>query len=419
MTRGLLLLTLLMLSGTAFGQTDTGNLDVYLQKAIDDLPERGGKDFQKPANQQLQQWERAVELVLSGKIAKARKTADSFDYNLIRFTDTTLAKDKPFLLLKARKPVQNHWGIYVFNPDPCRDQLVIQCPHPKYDLNTGDQGVYCFKRLSANALFLSGTHRCNQNDTSACSGKTSVCNGSNAPYPTSDMAHNARTPFQRATAVINDKTFESVFLQFHGFGQDPGDPFLIMSNGTRQKPANDYLVQIQTELKQIDTALTYKIAHQDTSWNRLIGFTNVQGRLINGSNEPCSQGAVSGNGRFLHLEQEKSRLREDSAKWYKIYQALANVFTCSKPSTIQEPRHEDSSIKVFPNPTNGEIHLSTKQVEVLKLFDKNGQLVKKLSGNLKEKPMLNLHHLPPGIYFLQIELRDSLVTKKVVKLDKQ
>lgn len=416
MFRNLLLITLLITSSVAKSQTDTGNLDTYLQQAIDDMPGRGGQDFQLPSSQALEQWERAMNQLLSGRIGEARSTADSFSYNVIRYTDTTLQPHQTFLMLKAQTPVQNHWGIYVFNPDPCRKKLVIQSPHPKYDLNTGDQGVYCFKRLSAKALFLSGTHRCNQDDTAACSGTTSVCTGSKAPYPTSDMAHNVETPFQRATSLLNTWEPELVFVQLHGFGQDPDDPFVIMSNGTRETPDNDYLADLETELKQIDTALTFKIAHKDTAWDRLIGFTNVQGRLINGSNTPCTQDAFSSDGRFLHIEQEKSRLREDSNRWYKMYQALSNVFECDQTSTRPKIKRAASSVTIYPNPTSGKIYLRNEQVQAIKVFDNHGQMVKSLDSKFNGKPSFHLNDLPAGLYFLQISLPNSLAMGKLMKI---
>ncbi|MCP4808669.1 MAG: hypothetical protein GY884_25290 [Proteobacteria bacterium] len=45
---------------------------------------------------------------------------------------------------------------------------------------------------------------------------------------------------------------------------------------------------------------------------RKCGTTNVQGRQLNGSKEPCEEAAETASGRFLHLEQS-SVVRQDLA----------------------------------------------------------------------------------------------------------
>lgn len=205
-------------------------------------------------------------------------------------------------------------------------------------------------------------------------------------------------------------------MQLHGFGKDLGDLFLIMSNGTQETPKDDYLAEMQTELKQIDTTLTYKIAHKNTALDRLIGFTNVQGRLINGSNAPCTQNAVSNDSRFLHIEQEKSHSREDSTRWYKMYKAFSNVFECDQTSTRSKIKRAAWLIKIYPNPTSGKVYLTHEQVQAIKVFDQDGQLVKNFDANLSAKEFLDLNDLAAGFYFLRIKLPNSLAVEKVVKI---
>ena len=99
-----------------------------------------------------------------------------------------------------------------------------------------------------------------------------------------------------------------------------------MSNGTDQTPENDYASLIRDALLEEDASLTFKIAHIDTDWTRLRGFTNTQGRFINSSPDPCGTSATETSGRFIHIEQARPKLRQDASGWAKMSNALGNVF---------------------------------------------------------------------------------------------
>ena len=120
----------------------------------------------------------------------------------------------------------------------------------------------------------------------------------------------------------------SIFIQLHGFTKVGSDPDVIMSNGVQNdQPPIDYLDALRTNLLSEDASLTFKIAHLDLAWDRLLGTTNTQGRFINGSGDPCETSAVDNTGRFLHLEQAKPKLREFSMDWPKMANAIAATFT--------------------------------------------------------------------------------------------
>ncbi|MBI2417343.1 MAG: hypothetical protein HYV28_05465 [Ignavibacteriales bacterium] len=172
---------------------------------------------------------------------------------------------------------------------------------------------------------LSGTHRCNNSDSTQCDGTTTACDGG-LKYKISDQAHNVSTTFQRATETMLNLFTNLIIVQPHGFGQDEGDPDLIMSNGTRLTPDTDYLFKLKNSLLTIDTSLTFKIAHIDLSWTKLVATTNIQGRYINGSNDPCFTAATNANGRFLHIEQAYTGLRDNATNRKKLSDAIALTF---------------------------------------------------------------------------------------------
>ena len=305
-----LILLLVFISFTGFAQTATGNIEDYMEIIIDNAPGNSGDNYSAPNTSQLNTWNTIIDFIVAENISDARTQANTLNYQITEFTDTSLTPNQVFYVLEEKSSPSNYWGTYVFSKTPTRNNLIIQAPHSKYDTNTGEQAVYCFKNTLAKALFINGTHRCNSDDFSSCSGTTSVC-GSSDSYRKSDLAHNVQSVFQKTTENLFTTISDSVFIQLHGFGKKTTDPYVILSNGTRKTPTTDYATQIKNALLVEDSSLTFKLAHVDTDWTRLIGFTNTQGRLINNSGNFCSTSANTTSGRFIHIEQEKSKLRND------------------------------------------------------------------------------------------------------------
>lgn len=304
----------------------SGNLESYIGNLIDSAPGASGNDYRVPTAVELNTWDLVIDAILNGDIEFAVEKAAEINYKITEFTDTGLDSQQSFYILEDNSLESNFWGTYVFSKTPERGQLVIQAPHIKYDLNTGKQAVYSFRNNLARALFISGTHRCNHREESSCSGSTTTCSSDGESYRISDMAHNVKSAFQLATENLFENIPNSVFVQLHGFGKKSEDPYVIMSNGTRDIPEEDFVVEIRDALLTEDSSLSFKIAHIDVDWSRLNGFTNTQGRFINNSSDPCAVSATSTSGRFIHIEQEKSKLREGPAQWEKMSNALKKVF---------------------------------------------------------------------------------------------
>lgn len=285
----------------------------------------------------------------------ATEKATLLEYELVFFRDNSSTENKEYHLLRPTVNSQNFWGLYIFNPEPEIEELVIQSPHPRADLNTGSQGAFIFQQTGAGAFFLSGTHRCNASAASDCSGSTSICAGFSESYRVSDVAHNTSSAFQLATEVMSDLR-ASVFVQLHGFAKRDSDPYVIMSYGTRELAGEDYLSTLRQELRKQDNSLTFRLSHVDEEWTRLLGFTNTQGRYINESSNSCSENATLSAGRFMHIEQEFTKLRENESGWIKMANALA--FTM-RPSTITALDLSPlSTIRAYPNPFAGEVTFS-------------------------------------------------------------
>ncbi len=306
---------------------DTGDVFVEISSVISSMPGDSGDDFAFPTVAELATWGSVLQNLFTHNYDEAADSAAIIDYDLIEFVDTT-AGDAVYYVLKNN--ASNYWGTYVYNPDYCRS-LVIQSPHPKKDYNTGKEGVYVFRETESLFFCMSGTSRCNHSGFSTCSGTTSVCSGSSESYRVSDLAHVLHTVFQSTTDTLLHFFPNVVFLQLHGFAKLPSDPFIILSNGTQISPAIDPIATFKTKLENEDSLFvdSIKVAHFDLNWTRLRGFSNVQVRLVNGSVSPCDSNSTMTNGQFIHMEQEKTRLRDDSTGWKKVSNALKGTFACT------------------------------------------------------------------------------------------
>jgi hypothetical protein len=410
-------LILLLLPLITFTQQLSGDIEIYLKTIVDEMPGSSGNYYDAPTSEEIETWENGMQAFLAGSLSNARQILDVINYEIIEYSDVDFDPDISHYIFHEKTPQANYWGIYIFSVNPLRPDLVLQAPHPKYDTNTGYQGIFCFKRSRALALFISGTHRCNHSAYSPCSGSTSVC-GSNEPYRISDNAHNVNSIYQKSTELVYLYNENSKFVQLHGFGKQASDPYVIMSNGTRITPEVDYLQLIRDQLQFVDPVLTFKIANIDLDWDRLIAFSNTQGRLINGSTDPCYENASNSEGLFIHIEQEKTRLRQDSVGWNKMLFALGNVFPEDTSTNISQIIAQKSKIAVYPNPTAGKVNISTSDPANIFIYDMNGVLIRKFEMQTSgQMHAIELNGYKSGIYFITIRTQQEIYHEKVVLLD--
>lgn len=97
---------------------------------------------------------------------------------------------------------------------------------------------------------------------------------------------------------------------------------------------------------------------------------------------------------------------------------LPNVYAAIQNSLIVlgTPKNE-LTIRIYPNPTNGELTITSKNAQNAKLTVRNslGQAVYTLQLSFTEDTiLLNLNDQPKGVYFIEYKTNTSLVTKKIV-----
>lgn len=352
-----------LFQGLSAQTNDSGDLVAHIGAIIDNLPGDTGDDYVPPTNSQLVNWETCLLHLIQRNYVDAELMANQLDYDLIRFTDNS--NNQPYYILQSQSTGSNLWGTYVFNPRACQSNLVIQAPHPRNDTNTGDQGIFILKDIGAIFYMVAGTHRCNSDTYSVCSGTTSTCDNGSESFRESDMAHIDHSIFHKTTEILLDKLADPFFIQLHGFSKGADDPYLILSNSTTAIPEVDYLSQLGDALVAIDPTLTFKVAHITPSI-RLKGTTNTQGRLINGSADPCSTSSPMNSGRFLHIEQERTKLRADAIGWKKMADALAVVFRnldlANAPLHLEAYTAHDKIIAANTIPSGSTVELNANQL---------------------------------------------------------
>jgi hypothetical protein len=332
-----------------------GDLFAYVDSSVNAMPAGlGTNEYFPPTEGQFDVFRSAVQDLLEGRPGAADAAAVSIGYRVVAFVDTTGPAQTSHLVLERHPDSARHWGMAIIANNAQRPELILQCPHPLFDTKSAHQGAWIYRIVGARAMIVSGAHRCNLALPSPCAGTTTVCSGGAEPFRRSDPAHNVDHPLQATTIAVLATITQPLVIQLHGFAKDPGDPDLILSNGTRSQPLPDPILTLREEFLKVDDSLTFKIAHIDSTWNLLTGTTNVQGRLINGSPSPCSQSASVSTGRFIHMEQAYARLRDNSISWSRVANAIANAF----PATATGVKGDAPSIShrldisAHPNPFN-------------------------------------------------------------------
>jgi len=90
------------------------------------------------------------------------------------------------------------------------------------------------------------------------------------------------------------------------------------------------------------------------------------------------------------------------------------------PVGIDEWRIENGELKIYPNPTSGEIQVTSYELQVtsIEIFDVMGRMVANV-GALRATPLqdgtINISHLPSGIYFIRIQTETGTITQKIIK----
>jgi len=313
--------TLVFLSSSAaYGQTSTPPTPVVadareLLLAIP-VPGKTPEVFVAPSYPDLEVWHLICDLAWNGQFLDASTFAASVGYECLEVHDPDRQEVLYVFREKAApgEPGFRAQGIFCFRPG-ARRRLVIEAPHPRYDLDTKKEAIDAFLQTGAAALFIAGCHRKNSSALSPCT---------NGTYHLSDGAHWDGHFFQFAHQAVADAEPTAVFLQLHGYGKSYGEQ-AILSQGTRD--AADplgFLARLEHHL-EVGEGLRVDVYPSETK--RYGARRNVQGRYSNGVlANPCGQNATHATGTFCHLEQIRSLRRDPAPVIRAIDRAAADLW---------------------------------------------------------------------------------------------
>jgi hypothetical protein len=222
--------------------------------------------------------------------------------------------------------------------------VIFEAPHVPFETGTGEEASLLLSALKGRAVLIAGAHRCASRTFAGCSGRTAVC-GRNEGYRNSDVGHNPATLFNAAHIAFAAAWPRSVVVSLHGMREDadgPG-PRLVISNGIhgvdpgQGTAATRLRLALEGRLGPAGAVVDCNYPPDDAfHYRKLCGFTNVQGRQLNGAADTCLESVDSGSGRFIHLEQGWSVLKAYAERWRSIYDdpeavALRNAFASVVP----------------------------------------------------------------------------------------
>ncbi|MFT4624325.1 MAG: hypothetical protein ACI8PZ_002984 [Myxococcota bacterium] len=148
--------------------------------------------------------------------------------------------------------------------------LVVQAPHPWFDLNTGRIACRMFEENpEIFAVMVATVHR--------------------RAAPGSDAAHSPEQGFQAMTQGVVDGLPAPLFVQLHGYGRT-SDADAVLSPGSAWMRPGEF----ESALVAVQEALDLEDVRTGVEVPELGAKTNVQGRL------------VAGRARFLHMELSKA-----------------------------------------------------------------------------------------------------------------
>lgn len=83
---------------------------------------------------------------------------------------------------------------------------------------------------------------------------------------------------------------------------------------------------------------------------------------------------------------------------------------------LNTERFDKTQVTLYPNPVNEQLHISTKEnINAITIYNQLGQMAISRKAINDLNTTLDVSHLNTGVYFIQIEIGQNLITKKIIK----
>lgn len=274
--------------------SEVGSLSERVDDFAAQIPGQGSGGYYPPTHAQRSAFSRGVRAATASHLELARDRLAPLDYTVTALRDETTSREL-VILEEVSLPDgsrQHGWGLYVINP-AAGNSLLIEVPHPLYDVNTPAIGVALFEAADAQALLVAGTHRYANSDGS------------------SDVAHADGSIFEAVDHEL--VTPGSIVVQAHGFDESDhgveGD--VVVSGGVTPTPPLVARLGARLTAQGIATC----VYGDGQSCDDLGGTDNLQGHW-----------AVARGATFVQVEMSRA-IRDDAGCWQTVVAALAFVLT--------------------------------------------------------------------------------------------
>ncbi len=211
--------------------------------------------------------------------------ASRLGYELVKITNKKTGTI--YYVLREGADQNKGWGLYIFRAGNNSSDMVIETPHPLYDLDTERIGILAFEKSGARAFLLAGAHRNANLDGSA------------------DVAHSPRSMFQTVHESV--AATSTTVIQIHGFTlvKNPGYPQIVLSSIGADTSSVSQLSSI-LEARNFTTGIA-----NGGNLKELEGINNIQGKYAS------TTGAT-----FIHMELESS-IRNYPSRYGKVVAAIS------------------------------------------------------------------------------------------------
>ena len=286
----------------------------------DHAPPDSLDNFIEPPDR-LAQFQKLAEALSAFDWSSAATLAKQLNYQLAAIYD-----DEQWFVVASDDSKSGRGPVVIVNTTP-RTDVIFEAPHVPFEPGTGEEALVLMRALKGRAVLVGGAHRCASRTFATCSGQTAVC-GQREDYRNSDVGHNPETLFNVAHVAFSNAWPKSVVVSLHGMMEDNVGvkTRIIISNGIRGEdrgqatPATRLRLALDGRFGDPGSLADCNYpADEAFDYRKLCGFTNVQGREVNGSADTCQQSVNSGTGRFIHLEQDWSVLRPYAHRWVHVF----------------------------------------------------------------------------------------------------
>jgi len=134
------------------------------------------------------------------------------------------------------------------------------------------------------------------------------------------------------------------------------------------------------------------------------------------ANEEAILRAVSRNNhKFVNWTKDGVEISTDNPYSFTVREDIELVANFEKEVGIG--KFKPTNIKIYPNPTTGQLKIESEEmrIENVEIFDVFGKKILSKKFLMSPETVINISHLPTGVYFVRIQAEASEVIKKVLK----